>query len=146
MDKEQKRQALRSGVRPTALVSARAGVEASEPYMVEVTKGQSEFKPSEQTLIVKVQVRPGINYDRAKIVFQHALIDVFTESAGMRFLDYFDPRQWEIENPGLPPALKLFSMTAIFYDQKLVKTTSQASTTAMVMAKMRQWHQASGSW
>lgn len=109
-----------SQINPRPLVMERAGVSASDPYLIQVTNGQWEGDPGEKTLVISVQVRPGIVLERAKSVFQHAVIDVFTERVpAPRMMDWYDPAEEKAR--GNKPALALISLTLIFFPGVITK-------------------------
>ena len=106
------------------MVMERAGISASEPYFIEVTNGQWEGDPSEKTLVIHAQVRPGITLERAKSVFQHAVIDVFKDQRvpAPRMMDWYDPAEEKAR--GNKPALTMISLTLIFFPGVITKDDS----------------------
>lgn len=103
------------------MVMERAGISAGDPYLIEVTNGQWEGDPSEKTLVIHAQVRPGIPLERAKSVFQHAVIDVFKDQRvpAPRMMDWYDPAEEKAR--GNRPALAMISLTLIFFPGVITK-------------------------
>lgn len=143
-----------SQIAPRPLVMERAGIGAGDPYLIQVTNGQWEGDPREKTLVISAQVRPGIVLARAKAVFQHAVIDVFTERVpAPRMMDYYDPAEEKAR--GNVPALAMISLTLVFFpgvvtdgvpvrdrDAKAFIATRRPSTVRdMMAAAMRDRHE-----
>lgn len=143
-----------SQINPKPLVMERAGISAGDPYLIEVTNGQWEGDPSEKTLVIHAQVRPGIALERAKSVFQHAVIDVFTERVpAPRMMDWYDPAEEKAK--GNKPALAMISLTLVFFpgvitagvpvkdrDAKVfIATRRPATVRDMIAAAMRIRHE-----
>jgi len=145
MDKTRAKQVLKDTV-PSPLKFSRAGEKASDPYMVEVTNGQWDKDPRKKTLVVHVHVRPGINRERAKEIFQHTLVDVFgARPDGDFFLDFFDPEEFQTRY-GTQPALTQFTMNVIFFPGPIVDTRRPDVVRDAVAAAMRKWHEKSSAW
>jgi hypothetical protein len=143
-----------SRIKPQALVMERAGISVGDPYLIEVTNGQWEGDPREKTLVIHAQVRPGVEIERAKAVFQHAVIDVFTEHVpAPRMMDYYSPVEEKAK--GNMATLPMVSLTLIFFpgvvtagvpaldrDAKTFIATRRPSTVRdMIAAAMRARHE-----
>lgn len=145
MDKTRAQQVLKDAV-PSPLKFSRAGEKSSEPYMVEVTNGQWDRDPKKKTLVIHIHVRPGINQERAKEVFQHALVDVFGAKPDNDFyMDFFDPAEFQIRY-GTQPALTQFTMNVIFSPGPIVDTRRPEFVRDAMAQAMAKWHGASASW
>jgi hypothetical protein len=100
-----------SSISARPLDTARFGTEAGDPYFVEVKKAQWDADPREKTLVIHAQARPGIRLEKAKLVFQHAAVEVFRAPGAPCLLDWYDPA----EAPDGKPVLSLISLTLIFF-------------------------------
>ena len=67
-------------------------------------------------MVVQAQARPGISLEKAKLVFQHAAVNIFSSPGAPYLLDWYDPS----EAPDNKPVLPLISMTLIFFPGTVV--------------------------
>lgn len=150
-----KNKAFDDRVSARPLVTARLGTEASEPYIVEVKHGQWDAEPGEKTLVIHAQARPGIVLEKAKSVFQHAVVDVFGDRPRAPcFLDWYDPKN--VAETGGKPVLTLLSLTLMFFPGAAdaagaVKIDPSAKAFILIRkpegvarefsAAMRRWHE-----
>jgi len=143
---------LKKSTSASPLVFAR-GDEAFQPFLLEVTKGQSST--GGKTLIIHVIKRADIEPERAEEIVRHALVDVFGKHAGVEAeCDYRNvaelKKRFGPENVVNEP----FDSMTIIFDRNPhtggVSTIAYTRSIAWVRDKMTvalaKWYEKSRSW
>ena len=129
------------GAKP--LVFAKAE-DANAPFQISVTNGQS---PEGKTLIIQLVKRPDGPPDRAVVVAQHALVDVFGRDAGSQAeCDYRDVKELRARMGNEMVNEEHDSLTIIFKPGAITYTRRPEWVRDRLAAELRKWFEASSSW
>lgn len=119
--------------------------DATSPFVLEVTNGQS---PEGKTLIIHIFKRTDVDPDKAVLIAQHALVDVFGPEAGAQAeCDYRNVSELKKRFGAEHLASEILdSMTIIFKPGPIAWTRSRDWVRDSLAVALNRWYQKSASW
>jgi hypothetical protein len=137
-------QKIKDHVQAAPLVFSKAD-DATSPFVLEVTNGQS---PEGKTLVIHILKRADVDPDKAVLIVQHALVDVFGPEAGAQAeCDYRNVAELKKRfGPGNVIGEVLDSMTVIFKPGPIARTRGRDWVRDSLAVALNRWYQKSGSW
>jgi hypothetical protein len=118
--------------------------DANAPFQVSVTNGQD---PGGKTLIIQLEKRPDIDPDRALVIAQHALVDVFGPGAGQEAeCDYRNVNELKKQLGKEMVPENTDNLTIMFGPGVIAFTRRPNWVRDNMAAALRRWYDASGSW
>jgi hypothetical protein len=135
---------IKGQVKAEPLVFSKAD-DATSPFVLEVTNGQS---PEGKTLIIHIFKRTDVDPDKAVLIAQHALVDVFGPEAGAQAeCDYRNVAELKKRfGPDHLASEILDSMTIIFKPGPIAWTRSRDWVRDSLAVALNRWYQKSSGW